>query len=325
MVEFMRLHYRGICVCAIGGMAAHWLSGHYNTPAMLLALLLGLAVHFLYEDETIALGIDYVAKNILRIGVGLLGLRIVFGDVVQGGWSGPIIVIIAMLATFVAGAFCSRFFGSSQIFAWLSAGAVAVCGVSAAIAICSVLPKRKQGDEELAVVIISVTALSTIAMIIYPLVASALSFDDQQAGIFIGGTIHDVAQVVGAGYSISDESGDIATYIKLMRVALLLPIVLLIGAMNRQEAGEEKRPPLVPLFLVVFIALAGLNSFNLIPTVLSEIGISASRAMLVMSIFAIGVKSQLKDIFKVGPRPFLLVLIETFVMAFVVIAGLVIL
>ena len=77
--------------------------------------------------------------------------------------------------------------------------------------------------------VVTVTALSTIAMIVYPLVSTALGFSNTQAGIFIGGTIHDVAQVVGAGYSISNETGDTATYVKLLRVAMLVPVVFSIA------------------------------------------------------------------------------------------------
>ena len=289
---------------------------------MLLALLLGLAVHFLYEDEETAAGIDWVATNLLRIGVALLGLRIAFGDILANGIVGPGVVIAAMVATFAVGTIFASISGLSNAFGRLSAGAVAVCGVSAAIAISAVLPKRKSGDEELAVVVISVTALSTIAMIVYPVISSAFTFDDYAAGVFIGGSIHDVAQVVGAGYSISDEAGDTATYIKLMRVALLLPIVLLIGLASRSSVPIERRAPLIPAFLVGFVVLASLNSLGAIPASINTTGTDASRAMLIMSIFAIGVKSQLKDIFKVGPRPFILIAIETVMMAAVVLIGL---
>ena len=322
LIDSFKERYRGIAICVIGALASSWLSEHYQTPVMLLALLLGLAFHFLSEDEQIAHGVEWVARGLLRVGVALLGLRIAFGDIISGGWLGPVIIVIAMLATFLTGAFLARQLGLTMPFGWLSAGSVAVCGVSAAIAISSVLPKRDEADEELAVVVISVTALSTLAMIFYPVIASALAFSDVMAGMFIGGSIHDVAQVVGAGYSISEAAGDTATYIKLMRVALLLPIVFIIGATSRSASSSEERPPLLPGFLVVFVALAIVNSLGwTIPSVNAGIGM-ISRTFLVMAIFAIGVKSRLKDIFKVGPRPFVLICSETLVMAVVVVAGL---
>ncbi|MEP1231434.1 MAG: putative sulfate exporter family transporter, partial [Litorimonas sp.] len=241
-------NYRGILVCIFGGMASMWLSEHYATPVMLIALLLGLAMNFLNDDVRIRPGILWVAKGLLRIGVGLLGLRILFTQIVAEGIAGPAIVITAMLMTFLTGALIAKLMNLNSSFARLSAGSVAVCGVSAAIAISAVLPKRKNADNELAVVIITVTVLSTLAMIIYPIIAKQLAFDDTAAGIFMGGSIHDVAQVVGAGFSISETAGDTATYIKLMRVALLLPIVLIIGLLSRGETDLADRPPLLPGF-----------------------------------------------------------------------------
>ena len=314
--------YRGVLVCAIGGVAAFWLSEHYAAPVMLLALLLGLTLNFLYKDECMKHGIDWVARDVLRIGVGLLGLRILFTDIITEGVTGPLIVAAAMIVTFIAGAVIAKMMKLSAPFARLSAGSVAVCGVSAAIAISAVLPKRKNSDNELAVVIISVTALSTLAMIIYPIVAAQLSLGDHDAGIFIGGSIHDVAQVVGAGYSISEDAGDTATYIKLMRVALLLPIVLLIGIASRGDFESTNKPPLLPGFLIGFLILATLNSLGVIPIEVSSFGNHLSRAFLVLSIFAIGAKTRLGELFKVGVKPLLLVCCETIVMAVIVIAGL---
>jgi uncharacterized membrane protein YadS len=112
-----------------------------------------------------------------------------------------------------------------------------------------------------------VTALSTIAMIVYPMGVTALGLDHQHAGLFLGGTIHDVAQVVGAGYMISPETGDVATYVKMLRVAMLLPVVIvLVVIMSRREGSAGPRTvQLVPTFLLGFIALVCINSVGLIP------------------------------------------------------------
>ena len=137
----------------------------------------------------------------------------------------------------------------------LTAGAVAICGASAAAAIAAVLPRS--GVSGMFVTIIGVTALSTLAMVLYPLIAALFRFTHAQTGVFLGGTIHDVAQVVGAGYSVSQESGDIATIIKLLRVALLVPAVLVISVLSRRVDVPEggKQPALLPFFLVAFIAI----------------------------------------------------------------------
>jgi len=96
-------------------------------------------------------------------------------------------------------------------------GSIAICGVSAAMAISSVLPKYKNSEQSLSFVIIGITIISTICMIIYPIVAHQLEFNNVKAGIFFGATIHDVALEVGAGYSISDTAGEIAVSVYLLR------------------------------------------------------------------------------------------------------------
>ena len=116
-------------------------------------------------------------------------------------------------------------------------------------AIATVLPRDETSDRELIFTIAGVTLLSTLAMILYPLIASTSGLDAHQAGVFIGGTIHDVAQVVGAGYSISPEAGDFAVFTKLLRVAILLPVVVAISLLLRHRFGRaEPRggDPLLP-------------------------------------------------------------------------------
>ena len=125
---------------------------------------------------------------------------------------------------------------------------------------------------------VSVTALSTIAMIIYPIFATSIGLDHRQAGIFIGGTIHDVAQVVGAGYTISSETGDIATYVKLLRVAMLLPAVFAISflyARNNGQGGSARAT--LPMFLVGFAVLVVLNSIGLLPKIAIDLANDVSR------------------------------------------------
>ena len=140
-------------------------------------------------------------------------------------------------------------------FGLLTGGAVAICGASAALAIAAVLPDGPEQQRATVMTVVGVTALSTVAMILYPLIAAAAGLDTHTTGIFLGATIHDVAQVVGAGYSVSAEAGDTATIVKLFRVALLLPVVLVLSLIVRNGAGaapSSSRPPLLPVFLVAF-------------------------------------------------------------------------
>jgi len=173
-----------------------------------------------------------------------------------------------------------------------------------------------------------VTTLSTIAMVLYPLVAHVFGLDAHGSGIFLGATIHDVAQVVGAGYSVSTEAGDTATIVKLFRVALLLPVVLLISLRFRASAGGDAgdaRPPLLPMFLVAFAVLVALNSTGYVPAAVAVVVQAASGWCLVTAIAALGTKTSLGDLAKVGWKPIAVMVGETLFVGLVVLAGLVLL
>jgi uncharacterized integral membrane protein (TIGR00698 family) len=205
----------------------------------------------------------------------------------------------------------------------LSGGAVAICGASAALAIAAALPQTKENEKFTLLVVVGVTTLSTVAMIVYPLIVKLLELDDISAGIFIGGTIHDVAQVIGAGYLISNQTGDIAIFVKLARVACLVPVVLVITLMFQSRNGTTKVNTLamIPFFLFGFIGLVIINNFGMIsPPVINWIN-EVSRACLVTAIAALGVKTSFQSLASLGWRPILMLVAETvWVALFVLVA-----
>ena len=193
----------GISLAVITGLAALFLSEHYNAPAMLFALLLGIAMSFLYEETKCKEGIEFTASTVLRVGVALLGLRIALADLFSLGWQTIVLLALAIFTTILVGIFLAKLLGLKKNFGALTGGSVAICGASAAMAITAILPDYKNKERDTLLTVIGVTSLSTIAMVAYPILASYLGFNDAQSGLFLGGTIHDVAQVVGAGYTIS--------------------------------------------------------------------------------------------------------------------------
>jgi uncharacterized membrane protein YadS len=140
-----------------------------------------------------------------------------------------------------------------------------------------------------------------------------LGLDHVHAGIFLGGTIHDVAQVIGAGFMISPQTGDIATYVKLLRVAMLLPVVTAIAwtVARRADGGSARRGPLVPLFLLGFAALVAVNSLGYLPHLAVDGATEISRWCLVTAIAALGMKTSFKSLIEVGWRPVALMIAET--------------
>lgn len=319
-----RVLFPGIVMSILVAVAAQFLSEHYATPAMLLALLLGIAVSFLGEEGKIVEGIAFSARTLLRIGVALLGVRISMSLMVGLGLELIILVIAGVVATIGFGLLIAWFFGHKWRFAFLTAGSVAICGASAAMAISAILPRDERSEERLIFTVVGVTVLSTIAMIAYPILVKALGMDDVSAGVFLGGTIHDVAQVVGAGFTISEQAGDTATLVKLFRVAMLAPVVLIASILIRSFAEHDEmgsRPPLLPTFVLGFLALATLNSFGLIPAFLTDFLSQASRWLLLTAIAAVGMKTNLRQVLSVGGAAIALIVLETIFIAGLILAG----
>jgi uncharacterized integral membrane protein (TIGR00698 family) len=317
--------FPGLVVAGMIALAGQFIADHYGAPAMLMALLFGISLNFLSLEGRCVPGINFGARTVLRFGVALLGMRISFDMAVALGADVIGLVIGAVVLTILFGLGVARFFGHKHRFAFLSAGAVAICGASAAMAISAVLVRDERSEERLVFTVVGVTVLSTIAMILYPIIATALQFDDRTAGIYLGATIHDVAQVVGAGFSISDEAGETATFVKLIRVAMLAPVVLIASIILRRSVGSDaggKRPPLLPFFVIGFITLATLNSFHLFPQWSVDAAAPLSRWTLLLAIGAVGLKTSLREVLNVGLPAIGLLVSETVFIAVLVLAGL---
>jgi uncharacterized integral membrane protein (TIGR00698 family) len=311
--QTLRRLYPGVLATATIGLAASWLAQHYQTPVMLLALLLGMAFHFLHEDGRCTVGVEFVARRVLRLGVALLGARITL-DQIMGLGPVPIVMVVAGVGTTIlVGMMAARLLGQTRTFGVLSGGAVGICGASAALAIASVLPRTPESERDTILTVATVTILSTLAMILYPVLAVSLGLTDQQAGVFLGGTIHDVAQVVGAGYIISPHAGDVATYVKLLRVAMLAPVVFVLAMILAKSArgkGGRARAEF-PVFLLGFIALVAVGSLGWVPKPLLDGAGEVSRLCLIAAMAALGMKTSFKKLAAVGWRPIGLMVLET--------------
>lgn len=306
-------HYLpGVLASIVVAIAARFLADQYQAPVMLLALLLGMAMNFLAAGPSQA-GINFSAREILRMGVALLGLRISLEQIAALGWHPVLIVVVSVVVTILVSMLAARALGFNVLFGLLSGGATAICGASAALALAAALPAHAAKERATLFTVIGVSALSTLAMIGYPVIARALGLDPLQAGVFLGATIHDVAQVVGAGYSMSHDIGDTATVVKLMRIAMLLPVIVCAVLITRAQGGQDsgQRPPLLPWFAVAFIALAALTSMGWLPTAVQTLGNQLSSWCLVIAISALGMKIQLRELATVGFKPIALMVGET--------------
>ena len=181
-----RTLFPGVLACAVVAAAATFLSEHYGAPVMLFALLLGLAMNFLSGDGPCQPGIEFTARTVLRVGVALLGLRITLGQVAELGWQPLVIVVIAVVLTIGVSMAVARLMGFQSLFGLLSGGATAICGASAALALAAALPNHPLKERATLFTVIGVSALSTLAMIVYPMLAQGLGLDPLAAGVFLG-------------------------------------------------------------------------------------------------------------------------------------------
>lgn len=322
--ELVRLAPGSLIACVVA-IAAEFLSQQYGAPAMLMALMLGMALHFLSEENRCAPGIAFSSRTLLRVGVALLGVRVSADLLLELGWAFILLVIGCVLATIVFGLCCSRVLGRGWRLGLLTGGAVGICGASAAMAISAILPKNQHSERNLIFTVISVTLLSTLAMVLYPLIVEWLDLNSVAAGVFLGASIHDVAQVVGAGFSVSEATAEHATLVKLVRVSLLAPLVLalsfiLLAFASRSEPSEPK-PPLLPGFIVGFIVLASLNSFDLLGPFFRSVAVDVSSWSLLVAIAAVGMKTAPKRLSEVGGTAIVLLLGETVFIGSIVLLG----
>lgn len=322
----LRRSWPGMAIAIVIALAASFVSASYGGPQLLYALFFGLAFHFLSQDPACRPGIEFCSKTLLRTGVALLGAKITFSQIASLGAAPIVTVVTGLVLTILFGWALAKWLGRPATEGLVSGGAVAICGASAALAIAAVLPQTKENEKYTLLTVIGVTTLSTLAMIVYPLLVKLLGLDATAAGIFIGGTIHDVAQVVGAGYLISSHTGDVATFVKLTRVACLVPVVLALSVLFKSRAGntEINTQPLVPFFLIGFVWLMIANSYSFIPAQAADWINTASRACLVTAIAALGVKTSFQSLAALGWRPVVMLIAETVWIAVFVLATLVI-
>ena len=310
----LRDYLPGLIVVGIGAAAATWFSEHYGMPVILAGLLLGLAMNFVSANPKVYAGLDLAATSGLRWGILLLGTQV---TVMQIGALGPIAfagLVAVMTLTIGAGLIGARIAGLGRYAGLLGGGATAICGASAALAIYALIGKKRLDHEYFTLTLVGVALASAIAMSTYPLIADALNFTDRQAGFLMGAAVHDVAQALGGGYSFSQEAGETATIVKLSRVALLAPVVALIGLYIGSADGKPKSLAAklkLPWFILGFFVLVAANSLINMPAIVQQYGLIASKALLLFAVTATAMRSRLEALLDHGWQAMLPVILAT--------------
>jgi uncharacterized integral membrane protein (TIGR00698 family) len=298
-------YWPGLLLTGIAAAAAAWLSDHYGAPMMLMGLLIGLALNFANSDARLHPGLGLASKDLLRWGIVLAGAQVTFGQIGALGLPAFAAIVAIMGLVLGTGWLIARSLRLGDGYGLLAGGAVAICGASAALALASLLGERRATQAHLTMSLVSVAAASAFAMSVYPIIAQYLDLTDKQAGFLIGASIHDVAQALGAGYSVSPEAGDTATIVKLTRVTLLGPVLVLISLFLTREAGEKRAKIPLPWFVGGFLGLAALNSTIPLPSIVHDIARQATSALLLLAVIATGVRSPMQMMMAQGRKSLL--------------------
>jgi len=301
----------GLIVAGAGTAAAGFIADHYHAPLTLMALLIGLALNFLSADARLHAGLGFASRALLRWGIVLIGVRVTFAQIVALGPVALLCVVLTVAAVIGSGVIAARRFGFSSAFGVLAGGAVAICGASAALAIATTLGERRINQGQLTLVLVGISAMSALALVLYPSLAQLMHLSDVKAGYMLGASIHDVAQTLGAGYAYSPGAGQNAAIVKLTRVALLAPVLGVIALFFKGEGSGPKAG--VPWFVIGFFVLAGVNSVAPLPGMVTHGAEALAGAMLATAVTATAIRSPMRQLMEGGARPLYVIASATLV------------
>lgn len=308
----------------LAGTAAALGVGHLvpTLNPMLVAIVLGAALgNTVRLPARATAGLAFSSRTLLRVGIALLGLQLLLGDITALGWQ-VVALVVVIVVLGIAGTMA---LGGALGLGWtqrlLIACGFSICGAAAVAAVDSV---SDTDEEEVLTAITLVVIFGTLMIVAVPVLSGALGLSDTVAGMWAGGSIHEVAQVIAAGGAIGGGALAVATVVKLARVLLLAPVVTVISLHRRRTTGTDARgtrPPLVPGFVVAFLALVLLRSSGLVPDPVVDAASLAQTVLLTCAMFALGIGVRVAAMRRVGARPVILAAASTVWVAGLALAG----
>ena len=282
-------------------------------PPLILTLVIGMALQPLSDRPVLKPGLEFAGRTLLRVGVALLGARLTLGQLVDGGALPILIALAAVACTIAFGAWAARLFGLSRDFGLLTGCATGVCGAAAAMAASAVLPKHANSDRDLAFTVMGVNFLSTVVMVLYPPLQQACSASrcSRWACSWAApSTTWRRSPAPARPWAPQVLSDAIIT--KLLRVAFLLPAIAGIAWWVAKSGGRRAmRGPTPPFFLFGFLALAALNSMGVVPPAVQAAVAQLSSFLIITAIAALGMKTSLLALARIGMAPVMLLIAET--------------
>ncbi|WAT46934.1 YeiH family protein [Klebsiella quasipneumoniae] len=282
--------------------------------ALTLAILFGMVVgNTVYPKiwQPCDGGVIFAKQHLLRLGIILYGFRLTFAQIADVGVSGILIDVLTLSSTFFIACFLGqKVFGLDKHTSWLIGAGSSICGAAAVLAS---EPVVKAEASKVTVAVATVVIFGTIAIFLYPAMYPLLAhwFTPETYGIYMGSTMHEVAQVVAAGHAVSPDAENAAVIAKMLRVMMLAPFLLFLAARVKQltPAGNgEKSKITIPWFAIMFILVAVFNSFHLLPKAVVEMLVTLDTVLLAMAMAALGVTTHVSALKKAGAKPLLMAL-----------------
>ncbi|MCX4277227.1 MULTISPECIES: YeiH family protein [Muribaculum] len=283
-------------------------------------MIIGIILGMLYANslrnhlpETWVPGIQFCSKKILRLGIILYGFRLTFQDVVNVGMAGIAVDSIIVAVTILGGIYIGKLMKMDKDIALLTSIGSGICGAAAVLGAESTIQTK---PYKTAVAVATVVIFGTISMFLYPIAYRSgwLDLTPQQMGIFSGATLHEVAHAVGAGNAMGQEISNVSIIVKMIRVMMLVPVLLILGYWVAKKAKSgmnadgsvQKTKVAVPWFAVGFLAVIGFNSFDLLPVPVVDAINYVDTFLLTMAMAALGAETSIDKFKKAGAKPFIL-------------------
>lgn len=315
----------GLLLVAVAGALALVAGSVVPTVSpLLLAILLGaLLANAVSLPESVRPGLAFASRRLLRAGIVLLGLQVAVGDVLGLG-AGLVATIVAVICSgFATAEVVGRRLGLAPDVRLLVGGGFSICGAAAVAAVDGVIDAD---DEDVATAVALVVLFGTLMIPLVPLVGGAIGLDEHHTGLWAGASVHEVAQVVAAAGVVGPGALAGAVVVKLGRVLMLAPVMACIGVVRRRRSpsgAQGDLPPLVPLFVLGFVAMVVLRSTGVVPAPVLSGAVTAEKVLLTTAMFALGTGVHAGLLRRVGTRPVALAAVTTLVVACVSLVGVV--
>lgn len=324
----------GLLICLAAAAAAYGVGKLLpGLSPMLIAILLGvIAANVGVLPASAAPGIAFSAKKLLRLGIVFLGLQLVLGDIIALG--APMILVVIAVVT--GGIFGTIWLGKMlrvpEHLTLLIACGFSICGAAAVAGAAGVTDPDEKHEQDTVTAVALVVIFGTLMIPLVPLIAPLLGLTHDESGMWAGASTHEIAQAVAIGGILGGSALTLAVIVKLARVLLLAPVMAVLSLRVRREASraalspaaaasQPKLPPIVPLFILGFLAMVLLRSFVPLPDAVLASGQMLQTVLLAAAMFGLGCGVKIKSLMQVGLRPFALAALSTLLVAGIAFAG----